>query len=62
MTRSALLTSFLILAATGAGRTHPEHEFMAGLTAPSPATVLLITSPELVEAWSPFAAWKKILG
>ncbi len=62
MTRSALLTSFLILAATGAGRTHPEHEFMAGLTAPSPATVLLITSPELVEAWKPFAAWKKKLG
>ena len=35
---------------------------MPGRSAPSPATVLLITSPELAEAWKPFAAWKKQLG
>ncbi len=62
MKRSALFTCSLILAPAGTGLAHPEHEFMAGLSAPSPATVLLITSPELVEAWKPFAAWKKKLG
>ena len=62
MTRGSLLTCSFTMAVSGTGLSHPEHEFMSGLTAPSPATVLLITSSELVEAWKPFAAWKKKLG
>lgn len=60
--KPALLFASAALTASGIGLGHPEHEFMAGLSAPSPATVLLITSPELAEAWKPFAAWKKRLG
>ena len=60
--KPAFLFASATLTATGISLAHPEHEFMAGLSAPSPATVLLITSPELAEAWKPFAAWKKQLG
>ena len=60
--KPVLLFACLILSAARIGLAHPEHEFMAGLTAPSPATVLLITPPELAEAWKPFAAWKKQIG
>lgn len=62
MMNAARLLTLATLAASGYAGAHPEHEFMAGLSAPSPATVLLITSPELVEAWKPFAQWKKRLG
>ncbi len=60
--KPVLLFACLILSAARIGLAHPEHEFMAGLTAPSPATVLLITPPELAEAWKPFAVWKKRIG
>ena len=61
MKRMTLLTCSTLLC-SGAVQAHPEHAFLAGLSAPSPATVLLITSPELKEAWEPFAEWKKKLG
>ncbi len=60
--KPASLLTLTVLAASGFAFAHPEHQLMAGLSAPSPATVLLITSPELVEAWKPFATWKKKLG
>lgn len=60
--KSAVLCASVTLSMIAPGIAHPEHEFMAGLSAPSPATVLLITGPDLVDAWKPFAAWKKRLG
>ena len=58
----AVLCTSAILGMSAPGIAHPEHEFMTGLSAPSPATVLLITGPELVDSWKPFVAWKKRLG
>ena len=60
--KSAVLCASVTLSMIAPGIAHPEHEFMAGLSAPSPATVLLITGPELVDSWKPFLAWKKRLG
>ena len=60
--KAAFLSASVTLVTVAPGMAHPEHEFMAGLSAPSPATVLLITGPDLVDSWKPFAAWKKRLG
>ena len=60
--KAAFLSVSVTLVTVAPGMAHPEHEFMAGLSAPSPATVLLITGPDLVDSWKPFAAWKKRLG
>ena len=60
--KAAFLSATVTLVTVAPGMAHPEHEFMAGLSAPSPATVLLITGPDLVDSWKPFAAWKKRLG
>jgi len=51
-----------LLGMTAVAPAHPEHLYALGLAAPSPATVLLITSPELQDAWKPFADWKRRLG
>ncbi len=56
------LSTFAVLAISGIALAHPSHQLEGGLGAPSPATVLLITSPELAEAWIPFADWKRKLG
>ena len=60
--KAALLCASITLGTISQVMAHPEHEFMAGLSAPSPATVLLITGPDLADSWKPFAAWKKSLG
>ncbi|NIP93100.1 MAG: hypothetical protein GWO24_06435, partial [Akkermansiaceae bacterium] len=54
-----LLPAFL---AGGPAAAHPADEYGLGLAAPSPATVLLITSPDLEEAWKPFIEWKRKIG
>lgn len=61
MRRACFLT--LVLASSPAVLdAHPFHENLEGLASPSPATILLITSPELEEAWEPFAEWKTSIG
>lgn len=62
MIRLPLLLGGVLFASATLTRAHPDDELRGGLNTPSPAAVLLITSPELEKAWEPFAAWKKKLG